>query len=97
MSVEYGDLLSNLEKIHTTELGVERIRRNLGLKTGDVVEWCRMRIVDENNKISRHGKNWYVVAETCTITVNATSFTIITAHKHNNKTRPVYLSPKDNL
>ncbi len=30
---------------------------------------------------TRKGKNWYVDADNCVITVNAYSFTIITAHK----------------
>ena len=34
-------LTQNLDKIHTTQMGVERIRRNLGLQTDDVVAWCK--------------------------------------------------------
>jgi len=34
-------LLKNLDKIHTTELGLERIKRNLGLTDVDVVVWCK--------------------------------------------------------
>lgn len=74
------DLLTNLDKIHTTELGVERIRKNLGLIDADVVAWCRGRIRDANDVVKR-GKNWYAYTDGATITVNATSFTIITAHK----------------
>ncbi|WP_242830059.1 MULTISPECIES: DUF3781 domain-containing protein [unclassified Butyrivibrio] len=33
-------LIENIEKVHTTEMGVDRIRRNLGLGEIDVVEWC---------------------------------------------------------
>ena len=32
-----NDLLSNPEKIHTTELGEKRIRKNLGLETADII------------------------------------------------------------
>lgn len=32
-----NELLQNLEKLHTTELGVVRIKQNLGLKTDDVI------------------------------------------------------------
>jgi len=35
------ELISNLDKLHTTELCVERIKRNLGLDIDDVVAWCR--------------------------------------------------------
>lgn len=40
-----SELLENLEKLHTTELGVVRIKRNLGLKTDDVIGWCKNTIL----------------------------------------------------
>ena len=76
-----NELLSNLEKIHTTELGVERIKRNLSLDTEDVVSWCKEKIASKEADITRKGKNWYVTVSDCVITVNAYSYTIITAHK----------------
>ena len=76
-----NDLLLNLDRLHTTEMGVERIKRNLFLDTDDVVEWCRGRISDAGASLSRRGKNWYAVIDNCEITVNAHSYTIITAHK----------------
>lgn len=74
-------LLLNLDKLHTTELGVMRIKRNLSLTTEDVVDWCRQKIKGRTAVISRKGKNWYILAGPCEITVNAYSYTIITAHK----------------
>ena len=95
-----SELLENLEKLHTTELGVVRIKRNLGLKTDDVIDRCKNTIlsVEKNieneksgendgksaNKIFRQGKNWYIKTDACTITVNAHSYTVITAHKGKN-------------
>jgi len=76
-----NDLLSNLDKVHTTEMGIERIKRNLSLHTDDVVEWCKDKMKSSSANITRNGKNWYVNVENCTITVNAYSYTIITAHK----------------
>ena len=78
-----NELLENIEKIHTTPMGVERIRRNLwiGDDVKDVVAWCREKILDAKAVITRQGKNWYVKIDGCVITVNAYSFTIITAHK----------------
>lgn len=76
-----NELLNNLEHLHTTELGVIRIKRNLSLDTEDAVEWCREAINSSNADITRNGKNWYVRVEGCIITVNAYSYTIITAHK----------------
>lgn len=73
-------LLENLDKLHTTPGGVVRIKRNLSLDTEDVVQWCARQIQDERTVIRRAGKNWYAKAEACEITVNAHSYTIITAH-----------------
>ena len=73
-------LLANLDKIHTTELGVGRIKKNLNLDVEDVVEWCKDKI-KKSDSITRKGKNWYVDVDGCILTINAHSFTIITAHK----------------
>ena len=74
-----NNLLENLDKLHTTELGVVRIKRNLSLDTENVVEWCRNKINSDNAVITKTGKNWYIDIDTCIITVNAHSYTIITA------------------
>jgi len=78
-----NELLKNLDKLHTTELGVLRIKRNLSLDidTNDVIEWCKTKINSDNAIITRSGKNWYVNVDNCIITVNSYSYTIITAHK----------------
>ena len=73
-------LLQNLSRLHTTEMGVERIRKNLSLGQIDVVEWCRNKIESPQALITRSGKNWYIEICQCRLTVNAYSFTIITAH-----------------
>jgi hypothetical protein len=78
-------LISNLDKIHTTELGKERIKKNLCLDTDDVVNWCIQRIEDIGSVIFREGKNWYIAVNDCVITINAHSYTIITAHKAKKK------------
>lgn len=75
------ELMANLDKLHTTELGAVRIKRNLSLETDDVVEWCKNRIKAAGDAIVRKGKNWYVDVDGCIITVNAYSYTIITAHR----------------
>ena len=41
-------LLDNINKIHTTELGVDRIKRNLKIDIVDVVEYCKNKVLDEN-------------------------------------------------
>ena len=77
-----NDLIENIEKLHTTPMGVDRIRRNLSLgdDVKDVVAFCRQKILAPTANISRQGKNWYVKIDDCVITVNAYSYTIITAH-----------------
>ena len=78
--VNHSDLLSNLEKLHTTQLGLERIRKNLNIDVDDIVQWCKSKI-NKSDKITRKGKNWYVHCDDFTLTINASNFTIITAHK----------------
>jgi len=80
MSLAKNELMDNLDKIHTTELGVKRIKKNLNLDTNDVIVWCKDNIKNASD-IFKKGKNWYVQAKDCTITINVHSFTIITAHK----------------
>ena len=75
------DLILNLDKLHTTVLGMERIKKNLHLDTQDVAAWCRHVISDARCSITRKGKNWYAQVDDCKITVNAHSYTVITAHR----------------
>jgi hypothetical protein len=75
------ELLNNLDKVHTTELGSDRIKRNIEVDVEDIVEYCIDKIKQENAVIERKGKNYYVTVDGVIITVNASSYTIITAHK----------------
>lgn len=70
---------SNLNRLHTTPLGEQRIRKNLKIDCADVVEYCQKIIADKNCNISKNGKNFYCEAEGVVITVNSFSYTIITA------------------
>lgn len=72
-------LLNNIERLHTTVMGKDRITRNLGLDAADPVAWCKGFILDPRCVITRKGKNWYARREGITITVNAHSYTVITA------------------
>ena len=75
-----NELIMNIDKVHTTELGKLRISRNLKLNNEDVVEWCKSKILDKNAQILQQGKNWYVFIDGKKIVVNKSSYTIITAH-----------------
>ena len=73
-------LLLNIDKVHTTEMGNDRIKKNLKIDTSDVVEYCKNKILDKNCNIYRNGKNWYCEIDNIKITINSYSYTIITAH-----------------
>jgi len=47
------NLLENLDKLHTTELGIQRIKRNLSLETDDIISWCKNKISSPNAQISK--------------------------------------------
>ena len=73
-------LIQNIDKVHTTELGIDRIKRNLKLDTDDVVLYCKNKVMDKNCNIYKEGKNWYCEIDNIRITINSYSYTIITAH-----------------
>ena len=73
-------LLDNINKIHTTEMGIERIKKNLNLVTNDVVEYCKKKVLDKNCNIYKQGKNLYCEIDNIIITINSYSYTIITVH-----------------
>jgi len=76
-----NELLKNLDKLKTTKLGEERIRKNLNIEINDVIDWCKQRIMNPQAEIYLKGKNWYAEVNKCIITVNASTYTIITVHK----------------
>mgnify|MGYP001051917079 CR=1 FL=1 len=78
-------LLQNINKIHTTALGINRIKKNLELKDEDVVTYCQNKIKDSNSIVTKKGKNYYVEIDNIIITINSYSYTIITSHKNRKK------------
>ena len=72
-------LLDNLNKIHTTILGERRIKNNLNIDY-DVIKYCQNIIQNKETIIKRRGKNYYCECNKILIVINASSFTIITAH-----------------
>jgi len=72
-------LIDNINKIHTTKMGYERIRKNLNIKE-DVIIYCNNIIEDKKTNIYKQGKNYYCVKDNIVITINSYSYTIITAH-----------------
>lgn len=76
-----NELILNINALHTTELSADRIRKNLNLGNENILEYCKKIILDTTCKIYKQGKNYYVEKDSIRITVNSSSFTIITAHK----------------
>lgn len=73
-------LLTNIDKVHTTDLGKLRIKKNLKLDMDDVVDYLKNKVLDKNCNIYKQGKNWYCEIDNIKITINSYSYTIITAH-----------------
>ena len=74
-----NDLIKNIDKLHTTELGVIRIKKNLKIEVNDVVDYLKNKFLD-NTYIYKKGKNWYCEKDNIIITVNSYNYCIITAH-----------------
>ena len=72
-------LLNNIDKIHTTILGINRIKRNLNI-VEDPVIYCKKLIQNSNSNIIKKGKNYYCQINNIIITINSYNYSIITAH-----------------
>ena len=58
-------LLDHIDKLHTTEMGVDRIRKNLKIDTADVVGYCKNKVLDKNcnillSRLPFHGEFIYI-------------------------------------
>ncbi len=80
MIMNKEELLQNIDKVHTTKMGIDRIRKNLKLDINNVTEYCKSKVLDKNCNIYKQGKNWYCEIDNIKIIINASSYTIITAH-----------------
>lgn len=80
MNINKEILLTNIDKIHSTKMGINRIKKNLSLDKDEVITYCKNKILDKNCQISKQGKNWYCQIDNIRITINSSSYTIITTH-----------------
>lgn len=81
-----ANLLDNIELLHTTPMGMDRIKKNLNLFDENVIDYCKNAIINAD-MIMHTGKNYYVYYKGKVITVNAKSYTVITAHTISAKVR----------
>ena len=75
------ELLKNIDKMHTTKLGFDRIKKNLNLNNIDVIEYCKNIILDKHSSIYKKGKNYYVENSDIILTINSYTYTVITARR----------------
>lgn len=73
-------LINNINKIHTTHLGLDRIKKNLKLDNYDIIEYIKNIIKNKDTIIYKKGKNYYCETDNTIITINSYSYTIITAY-----------------
>ena len=80
MEQKDNELLQNLHRLHTTTLGEQRICRNLKRpEKGDaLLQYLKQQL--STASIQKRGKNWYAETGDAVITVNASAYTVITAH-----------------
>ena len=71
-------LIANIDLIHTTKLGIERIQKNIKID-GDVIKFLKNKILKNDSIIYRKGKNYYCEVDDIKITINSFNFCIITA------------------
>jgi hypothetical protein len=84
-------LLDHLNKIHTTESGVTRIKKNLNLNSAGMVAFCKKKISATDCFVYKQGKNYYCLIDNIRFTINANSYTIITAHKTSMDKAVIYI------
>lgn len=62
-------------------MGEVRIKKNLELFHDDVAEYCKSLISNKDSIVHKQGKNFYLEIDNIVITINSSSYTIITARK----------------
>ena len=74
------ELLSNINRVHTTKLGEERIKKNLLVKNNNIIKYLKNKIKNNNCIVYKIGKNYYCEVDNIKITINSYNYCIITAH-----------------
>lgn len=74
-------VISNIDKVHTTRLGKERIINHIKIDENDIVDYLKNKIQDDKCSVFKRGKNYYCDIDDLRITLNSFNYCIITAHK----------------
>jgi len=77
--MEASELLNNLNRLHTTELSIGRIRANTGFSIIDPRNWCK-NLIKKADSVVKMDNKWYVISDGIKITINADTYVILTAH-----------------
>ena len=72
-------LINNIDKIHITLMGINRIKNNLKIDE-DVILFSLNILKNKESVVIKNGKNYYLKYKNIIITINSYSYTIITAH-----------------
>ena len=75
-----NNLIDNIEKIHTTKLGKERIMRNLNNNNVNIIDYLKKLLLTKESMVYQKGKNYYCEIANIIITINSYNYTIITVH-----------------
>lgn len=78
--MKQSDLIKNIDKIHSTKLGIDRISKNLNIDKKQSIKYCVDIVKNNKTNIYKKGKNWYCEYDKIIITINSKTYTIITAH-----------------
>ena len=73
------ELINNINKIHTTKLGEQRIKNNLDI-SNNVVDYLKEKVTDNKCLVYKKGKNYYCEVDNMIVTINSYNYCIITAH-----------------
>ncbi len=86
-----NNLIKNINLIHTTEMGYQRIIKNIGVFDTNIqknreliLNFCKQIVKNSKSKTIIIGKNYYISNNNITLTINRHSFTIITAKNTGN-------------
>ena len=73
-------LILNIDKVHTTSLGIKRIKNNINIDDEDIFLYLKNKIMSDSCNIYMKGKNYYCEVDGIRITINSYNYCIITAH-----------------